>query len=95
MPTTRREFLAHTPAAAFLAGSVGKKGPGQVKAAEPARASGWRSVEHNAAVGGVPNSKHTHGNTGNPGAIDAVGSAGAMNEAAAARSPCAPHSQRP
>ena len=43
MSTTRREFLAHTPAAAFLAGSFGTKGPAQGKAPEPARASAWRS----------------------------------------------------
>jgi cysteine desulfurase / selenocysteine lyase len=43
MSTTRREFLAHTPAAAFLARPFGTKGPAQEKAAEPARASAWRS----------------------------------------------------
>jgi 3D (Asp-Asp-Asp) domain-containing protein len=32
--------------------------------------STWRSPSHNAAVGGVPNSKHTHGSMSNPGAID-------------------------
>lgn len=32
--------------------------------------SGYRSPAHNAAVGGVPNSLHTHGSPGNPGAID-------------------------
>ncbi len=32
--------------------------------------SGYRDPAHNAAVGGVPNSLHTHGSSGNPGAID-------------------------
>jgi hypothetical protein len=35
--------------------------------------SGYRTPEHNAAVGGVPNSLHTHGSASNPGAIDLVG----------------------
>lgn len=34
--------------------------------------SGYRSPAHNAAVGGVPGSLHTHGSSGNPGAIDFV-----------------------
>lgn len=34
--------------------------------------SGYRSPAHNAAVGGVPNSFHTHGSPSNPGAIDFV-----------------------
>lgn len=32
--------------------------------------STWRSISHNAAVGGVPGSLHTHGSLANPGAID-------------------------
>jgi hypothetical protein len=35
--------------------------------------SGYRSPAHNAAVGGVPNSLHTHGSPANPGAVDLVG----------------------
>jgi hypothetical protein len=40
--------------------------------------SGYRDPEHNRRVGGVPNSKHTQGT-----AIDFVGSAGDMQNAAA------------
>lgn len=45
--------------------------------------SGYRTPEHNAAVGGVPNSDHTHGSPGNPGAIDLVGPVPAMYRALA------------
>jgi hypothetical protein len=45
--------------------------------------SGYRSPKHNAAVGGVPGSLHTHGSASNPGAIDLVGSTGAMYKALA------------
>jgi hypothetical protein len=34
--------------------------------------SGYRTPAHNAAVGGVPNSLHTHGSASDPGAIDFV-----------------------
>lgn len=35
--------------------------------------STYRSPSHNAAVGGVPGSLHTHGSTANPGAVDLAG----------------------
>lgn len=35
--------------------------------------SGYRNPQHNAAVGGVPNSLHTHGSPSNPGAVDLGG----------------------
>jgi len=40
--------------------------------------SGFRSVQHNAEIGGAPGSLHTHGSPDNPGATDSVGSMGAM-----------------
>lgn len=43
--------------------------------------SGYRSPSHNAAVGGVANSLHTHGSAGNPGAIDLVGPLDSMKAA--------------
>jgi len=42
--------------------------------------SGYRDPAHNAAVGGVEGSLHTHGSPGNPGAIDLVGSLAAMRQ---------------
>jgi biotin carboxyl carrier protein len=45
--------------------------------------SGYRTPQHNAAVGGVPNSLHTHGTPANPGAVDLVGPLGAMQQALA------------
>jgi hypothetical protein len=45
--------------------------------------SSYRSPSHNAAVGGVPGSLHTHGSPRNPGAIDLVGSAASMYAASA------------
>lgn len=45
--------------------------------------SGYRSPAHNAAVGGVPGSLHTHGTPSNPGAIDLVGPLSAMRAASA------------
>lgn len=43
--------------------------------------SGYRSPGHNAAVGGVEGSLHTHGSPSNPGAVDLVGSMGNMQRA--------------
>lgn len=40
--------------------------------------SGYRSPQHNAAVGGSPNSYHTRGSVNAPGAIDIGGSAAAL-----------------
>jgi hypothetical protein len=40
--------------------------------------SGFRSVQHNAEIGGAPGSLHTHGSPSNPGATDSVGPMGAM-----------------
>lgn len=40
--------------------------------------SGYRTPEHNAAVGGVANSWHTRGSASRPGAVDLVGSGAAM-----------------
>ena len=45
--------------------------------------SSYRTPQHNAAVGGVPGSLHTHGSLRNPGAIDMVGPVAQMNQAAA------------
>lgn len=45
--------------------------------------SNYRSPEHNAAVGGVPNSLHTHGSPSNPGAFDLNGPVSNMNAALA------------
>jgi GH25 family lysozyme M1 (1,4-beta-N-acetylmuramidase) len=45
--------------------------------------STWRSVAHNAAVGGVPNSWHTKGSLVKPGATDWVGSVTNMRRAEA------------
>ncbi len=45
--------------------------------------SGYRTPQHNAAVGGVPNSLHTHGSPGNPGAIDLAGPVSKMYQAQA------------
>lgn len=42
--------------------------------------SGYRSPEHNAEIGGAPNSNHTKGSTGNPGAIDVAGPANALRD---------------
>lgn len=67
---------------------IGGKQSGTMKMAQTiankfglSMSSGYRSPQHNAAVGGVPNSLHTHGSPGNPGAIDLVGPVGAMNAA--------------
>lgn len=43
MPTTRREFLAHSAAGAFVSGPFARKGRAQAKAAAPARPNAWRS----------------------------------------------------
>ena len=43
--------------------------------------STYRTPAQNAAAGGVPNSSHTRGTPSNPGAIDLVGSGGAMQAA--------------
>lgn len=56
----------------FLAGRFGLR-----------KTSGYRDPGHNAAVGGVPGSLHTHGTPARPGAIDLVGSLSAMREASA------------
>lgn len=45
--------------------------------------SGYRSPQHNAAVGGAPHSWHTRGTPGNPGAVDLVGPMKAMRAALA------------
>lgn len=45
--------------------------------------STYRSPAHNAAVGGVANSLHTHGSPGNPGAVDLVGPTPRMSAALA------------
>lgn len=41
--------------------------------------SGYRTPQHNAEIGGVPGSLHTHGSPSNPGATDSVGPMAKMN----------------
>lgn len=43
MPTTRREFLAHAGAGAFISRSLGERGQTQVRTAPPAGTNPWRA----------------------------------------------------
>jgi hypothetical protein len=54
--------------------------------------SGWRSVKHNAKIGGAPNSWHTRGTRRKPGAIDLAGAL--ADERSAGRGATSPTSPR-
>lgn len=74
-----------SPERATSAGGGGERGRGFAATFGLKNTSGYRSPEHNAAVGGVPNSAHTRKDKkGRPAAEDFVGSEGAMQKAARA-----------
>ena len=71
------------PSGGVPSGNTGRKAQTLMRLFNLRWSSGYRTPDHNRAVGGVPNSLHTHGSPANPGAFDLVGTIGQMMKARA------------